>query len=174
MSTETQPSLLNKLHNLLASIYAIPGKIPEAFFLLFARIAVAPVFFLSGTKKVVDCSFLDVITFRFLSEDSDCYIDDTTYYLFEEGDWALPFIPGELAATLATVGEHLFPVLLVLGLATRLNALALFGMTFVIQFFVYPDAWPTHILWFFPLLYIISRGPGAISLDHLIAKFANR
>ena len=59
-------------------------------------------------------------------------------------------------------------MLLVVGLASRLSALALTGMTLVIQLFVYPDGWPEHVLWFALLLLIIARGPGAISLDHLI------
>jgi len=161
-----------KFHQSFASLYAIPEKIPHAFFQLLARLAIAPVFFLSGRQKVVDCSFWDVISLGFLNEDGDCYINDTTYYLFEEGDWALPFLSAELAAPLAAVAEHLLPALIVLGFATRLNALALLFMTAIIQFFVYPAAWSTHILWLFPLLFIISRGPGAISLDHLINKLS--
>jgi putative oxidoreductase len=66
---------------------------------------------------------------------------------------------------MATVAEHLFPVLLVLGLATRLSALALLGMTLVIQVFVYPDAWPTHLSWAALMLYLAGRGAGSLSLD---------
>ena len=62
----------------------------------------------------------------------------------------------------------MFPVLLVIGLASRLSALGLFGMTMVIQLFVFPDGWPEHILWVGLLLLIFARGPGALSLDHLI------
>ena len=65
----------------------------------------------------------------------------------------MPLIPPELAAHLATYAEHLFPLLLVLGLFTRLSAVALLGMTAVIQIFVYPDAWPTHLSWAGLLLY---------------------
>ncbi len=74
----------------------------------------------------------------------------------------------ELAAQMATVAEHVFPVLLVLGLCTRLSALALLGMTLVIQVFVYPDAWPTHLSWAGLLLYIAGRGAGNISLDRVL------
>jgi len=77
----------------------------------------------------------------------------------------LPVISPELAAHLSTYSEHLFPLLLVLGLFTRLSALALLGMTFVIEVFVYPDAWPTHLSWAGLLLIIIARGAGALSLD---------
>jgi putative oxidoreductase len=69
---------------------------------------------------------------------------------------------------MATTAEHVFPVLLVVGLASRLSALGLMVMTGVIQLLVYPDGWPDHILWFALLLLILARGPGAISLDHLV------
>ena len=91
-------------------------------------------------------------------------ITDTTYLLFRE-EYKLPLIPPEWAAQMATVSEHLFPVLLVLGLATRLSALALLGMTLVIQVFVYPDAWPTHLSWAALMLYLAGRGAGSLSLD---------
>jgi putative oxidoreductase len=74
----------------------------------------------------------------------------------------------QIAAYLATIGEHVFSVLLLIGLASRLSALGLFGMTMVIQLFVFPDSWPEHILWVALELVIVSRGPGAVSLDHLI------
>ena len=74
-------------------------------------------------------------------------------------------IPPELAARLATTAEHVFPVLLILGLMTRLSALGLLGMTAVIQIFVYPSAWQTHGLWATCFLILIARGPGAWSLD---------
>lgn len=94
-------------------------------------------------------------------------IKDSTWFLFEQ-EYALPLIPPELAAVMATLAEHLLPVLLILGLATRLSALGLLGMTAVIQIFVYPDAWVTHGLWAAVLLAVIARGPGRWSLDHLI------
>ncbi len=76
--------------------------------------------------------------------------------------------PPHLAAIMASVAEHLFPILLVLGLATRLSALALLGMTLVIQTFVFPEAWMTHGLWAAAFLTVIKFGPpGRISLDRL-------
>ncbi|SLN43644.1 DoxX [Aquimixticola soesokkakensis] len=93
-------------------------------------------------------------------------IKDSTYFLFEH-EYALPLIPSDLAAVLATLAEHALPVLLVLGLATRLSALGLLGMTLVIQTFVYPDAWQTHGLWGACFAALIARGPGRLSLDHL-------
>jgi putative oxidoreductase len=80
----------------------------------------------------------------------------------------LPLIPPEIAVHIAAYAEHLFPILLVLGIFTRLSALALFGMTLTIQIFVYPDAWPTHLSWAAILLYIAGRGAGVISLDRAL------
>jgi putative oxidoreductase len=118
---------------------------------LASRLGIAGIFWLSGRTKVEGWFSLT----------------DTTFLLFRE-DYALPLIPPEWAAYLATSAEHLFPVLLVLGLATRLSAAALLGMTAVIQFLVYPAAWPTHLTWAVPLLYLLGRGAGRWSLDALL------
>ncbi len=117
---------------------------------LAARVAVAAIFFLSGRTKV----------------DGLLTVNDSAYTLFRE-DYKVPLLPPELAAHLATYAEHLFPILLVLGLFTRLSALALLGMTAVIQIFVYPGAWPTHLSWAALMLYLIGRGAGPASLDHV-------
>ncbi|MDI1330620.1 DoxX family protein [Pseudomonas sp.] len=122
--------------------------IGDSFLVLVARIAIAAIFFMSGRTKVTD----------FLT------ITPSTYELFRT-EYALPLISPELAAHFSTYSEHLFPVLLVLGLFTRLSALALLGMTFVIEVFVYPDAWPTHLSWAGLLLLIVARGAGSLSLD---------
>jgi putative oxidoreductase len=87
--------------------------------------------------------------------------------LFRE-EYKVPLLPPEVSAYLATTAEHVFPILLVLGFASRLSALGLLGMTTVIELFVYPGAWPEHALWATILLWIIARGPGVVSLDHLI------
>lgn len=71
---------------------------------------------------------------------------------------------------MAATAEHLFPALILIGLATRFSALALLGMTIVIQFLVYPDAYPTHGVWAAALLFLVARGPGPVALDHLISK----
>src|SRR5882762_852751 len=83
-------------------------------------------------------------------------------------EYKLPLLPPDLAAHLAAYAEHLFPVLLVFGLLTRGSALALLGMTAVIQIFVYPDAWPTHLSWAAILLLLVGRGGGAWSLDRAL------
>ncbi len=126
--------------------------IPDAALLLIARLGIAAVFFLSGRTKVEG-----LLT-----------ITDGTYELFRT-DYQLPLVPPEIAAHAATYSEHLFPVLLVLGLFTRPAALALFGMTAVIEIFVYPDAWPTHLSWAALLLLLIARGGGRWSLDALFS-----
>jgi putative oxidoreductase len=125
--------------------------LPDALLLLVARLGIAAIFFLSGRTKVEG-----VLT-----------ITDGTYQLFEY-EYALPLISPAIAATAATWSEHIFPLLLVLGLGTRMSALALFGMTLVIQVFVYPDAWPTHLSWVAILLPLIARGGGAWSVDALL------
>ena len=125
--------------------------IPTALVLLIARLGVAAVFFMSGRTKV----------------DGILHITDSTYSLFET-DYKLPFVPPWYAAHAATYSEHFFPILLVLGLFSRVGALGLFGMTATIEIFVYPDAWPTHLSWAGLLIPIIARGGGAWSLDALL------
>jgi putative oxidoreductase len=137
---------LRGLWNLVAN--RLSTLIGDSFLVLVARIAIAAIFFMSGRTKVSD----------FMT------ITPSTYELFRT-EYALPLISPELAAHLSTYSEHLFPVLLVLGLLTRLSALALLGMTFVIEVFVYPDAWPTHLSWAGLLLLIVARGAGSLSLD---------
>jgi putative oxidoreductase len=92
---------------------------------------------------------------------------DTAVTLFAE-EYKLPLLPPELAAYLAISIELAAPVLLVLGLLTRPTALVLLGMTAVIEIFVYPLAWPTHLQWAAILLVLLCRGPGRLSLDHLL------
>jgi putative oxidoreductase len=94
---------------------------------------------------------------------------DTTLELFAD-EYQVPLLPPDLAANLAVSIEAVTPVLLVAGLFTRAAALVLLGMTAVIEIFVYPQAWPTHIQWVAMLLVLLARGPGAVSLDHLIRR----
>jgi putative oxidoreductase len=93
----------------------------------------------------------------------------TTMYLFET-EYKLPILSSNLAANMAVSIELSTPVLLVLGLLTRPAALVLLGMTTVIEVFVYPQAWPTHIQWAAMLLVLLARGPGQLSLDALIRQ----
>jgi putative oxidoreductase len=95
---------------------------------------------------------------------------DTTIELFTE-DYKVPLLPPEIAANMALAIEVTTPVLLVLGLLTRPAALVLLGMTAVIEIFVYPLAWPTHIQWAAMLLVLLCRGPGTFSLDYLLGRW---
>lgn len=132
---------------MLRRINALLGRLPWEVPALFARMIPASIFWASGQTKV-----------------DGWWIADSTWYLFEN-DYALPLVPPPVAAVMATFAEHFFPILLVLGLCTRLSALALLGMTTVIEVFVYPDAWPTHGLWAACFLALIAKGPGRLSLD---------
>lgn len=132
---------------LIRRLNGLGNAIPYAVLGLAARLAPAAVFWLSGRTKVEGLT-----------------LKPSTLFLFEN-EYALPLLPPELAARLATLAEHLFPVLLLLGLFSRASALALLLMTATIQIFVYPSAWPTHSLWAACLLLVIARGPGAWSLD---------
>jgi putative oxidoreductase len=119
--------------------------------LLIARAGIASVFFLSGRTKVEG-----LLT-----------ITDSAYSLFET-EYRLPLLTPYVAAHAATYAEHLFPILLILGLFTRAAALGLVGMTLVIEIFVYPDAWPTHLSWLAILLPLVAYGGGAWSLDRTL------
>ena len=126
--------------------------LPDDALLLLDRVAVAAIFFLSGRTKV----------------EGLFTIKPSTYELFRT-EYALPLLPPELAAHMATTAEHLFPLLLVLGLCTRGAALGLLGMTAVIEVFVYPDAWPTHLSWAALLLPLVAKGGGNWALDRVTA-----
>ena len=127
------------------------AAIPEAAVLLFVRIAIAHVFWASGQTKVEG--------FTLRPETIDLFRDE----------YKLPLISPEIAAPMAALAEHVLPILLVLGLFSRLSALGLIIMTLVIQFLVYPDAWwSQHSLWLGLLLVILVRGPGAWSLDRFV------
>lgn len=95
---------------------------------------------------------------------------DTTLTLFAD-EYKLPLVPPGLAAYTALGIELTTSVLLILGLLTRPAALVLLGMTTVIEVFVYPQAWPTHIQWAAMLLVLLCRGPGRLSLDHLLQRW---
>ncbi len=118
---------------------------------LAARVGVGSVFFLSGRTKV----------------DGLLTVNESAVTLFQE-EYKVPLLPPEIAAHMAAYAEHLLPLLLFAGLATRLSALGLLGMTAVIQVFVYPDAWPTHLTWAVPLLYLAGRGAGPLSADRAL------
>ncbi len=144
---------LSGLAAFIARVIGGMDAIPQSFLSLCARLFPAAVFWLSGETKV-----------------DGFHLKDSAIELFRE-EYALPLIDPTIAAYMAAFAEHFFPILLVIGLASRFAALALLGMTAVIEIFVYPDAWPLHGVWATCFLIVIARGPGILSLDHLIARY---
>ncbi len=145
---------------------AVFSRIPDSLIALIGRFSVAAIFWKSGQTKVQDFA-IDIVAGEFTigwPRLSDSVVD-----LFRD-EYRLPLIPPEWAAVMAAFAEHVFPVLLLIGLATRFSALALFFMTLVIQVFVYPDAYPTHGVWMTVLLLLVARGGGAVSLDHWLGR----
>lgn len=136
---------------------ALFESVPYSALALLARISIAAVFWQSGQTKVQGLNVFQ--------------LSDSAVFLFQE-EYKLPLVDPALAAHAAAIAEHLFPLLLIVGLASRFSAIALLTMTLVIQIFVYPDAWPTHGTWAACLLLIITRGPGVVSLDHIVARAA--
>jgi putative oxidoreductase len=126
---------------------ALLDRVPYTLLALPLRVGAAAVFWNSAITKLASW--------------------DTTIELFTD-EYKVPLLPPELAANLALSIELTMPVLLVLGLFTRAAALVLLGMTTVIEVFVYPLAWPTHIQWAAMLLMLICRGAGQLSLDHVV------
>jgi putative oxidoreductase len=136
------------------------GPLFEGMALLVTRLALAGIFWRSGRTKVEEGTWLQ--------------LSDVQLFLFESDFSGVP-IPPSIAAPMALYAETLFPILLVLGLATRFSAISLLIMTLVIQFFVFPEAWwSVHILWAAMAAILISRGPGLFSLDAIIGKLRSR
>jgi len=133
----------------LANLYARLERFPLSILQLAMRLGIAAVFFRSGLLKLESWQFA-VLLFR--------------------DEYQLPLISPEFGAQLATVVELGLPPLLALGLATRLATVPLLGMVAVIQIFVYPQAWTEHLLWASMLAFLLTRGPGVFSLDHLIER----
>ena len=136
----------------ICAITGLLEKIPQSLISLAARVFPAAVFWRSGQTKV-----------------EDFHVTENAIDLFRD-EYRLPFIDPALAANIAAFSEHFFPLLLVIGLASRFAALALLIMTAVIEIFVYPDAWPIHGVWATCFLIVIARGPGLFSLDHFLAR----
>lgn len=149
MSTVVTMDPSGRLHRAAKSLLATLDSLPWSILALPARLAGFAVFWRAGRVKLDDWQ--------------------GTILLFRE-EYRVPLLPPELAAYLATAAELGCAVLLLAGLLTRLSALALIALTLVIQLFVYPEAWPTHIQWLAFLLPLLARGPGELSLDHLIAR----
>lgn len=140
-------------------------RIPDSLVALLARFSIAAVFWTSGQTKIQG------LALNFVTGDFELgwpRLAASAVDLFKD-EYKLPVIAPELAAPMAATAEHLFPLLILIGLGTRFSALALLAMTLVIQVFVYPGAYTTHGTWAAVLLYLIARGPGGLSVDHWVA-----
>jgi putative oxidoreductase len=135
--------------NRIAAVIATLERFPLSILQLLFRVSMGAVFWYSGLTKIASWQ--------------------TTVLLFAN-EYKVPLLPPEIAASLATTIELSCPVLLIFGLAARLATLPMLGMTFVIGVFVYPEDWVEHIGWAAMLLFILTRGPGVLSLDHVIVK----
>src|SRR6267143_5235897 len=147
MSTAASGSAPNAALAALRRLIDLLDRVPYSALAVPLRLAVATVFWNSAMTKLDDWN--------------------AAVTLFAE-EYKVPLLPPEVAAYIAVSVELSMPVLLVLGLVTRGAALVLLAMTTVIEVFVYPQAWPTHIQWTAMLLVLLCRGPGALSLDHLL------
>jgi putative oxidoreductase len=143
------------MKSLIASVIRLFEQSPYWLIALLGRFAIAVVFWKSGRSKVDGWNIFTV--------------NDKTKFLFQE-EYKVPLLPPELSALMAQIAEHVLPVLLILGLATRFSALGLLVMTAVIQFFVYPNAYALHASWAAILLMLIKSGPGIVSLDNWILR----
>jgi putative oxidoreductase len=148
VAANSEAGLVGTIQRVVAAL----DRIPYWLIALAARVFPAALFWQSGQTKV-----------------AEWHLKPGTIALFQN-EYQLPLIDPSVAAYLSAFGELFFPVLLVIGLATRFAALGLLFMTAVIEIFVYPGAWPTHGVWAACFLIVIARGPGALSLDHLIAR----
>jgi putative oxidoreductase len=143
--------------------------IPYAPVALFLRVVAAHPFFVSGQTKIEGPTIGATILGWDMTMQLPLTLRDATIALFEN-EYKLPLISPGVAAHLTAGVEFLLPIMLAVGLATRLSAVALLAMTMVIQFFIYPDAWwSVHAYWAALLCALISKGPGTISLDHLLS-----
>jgi len=154
------------MNTAVTRVIALLEKIPHSLIAFIARFSIAAVFWKSGQTKVEGLA-IDLI-------DGTVQLgwprlSDSTLPLFRS-EYPVPLLSPEVAAHLAAFAEHFFPILILIGFATRFSAMALLGMTLTIQLFVYPDAYPTHGTWAAVLLYLMARGPGVLAVDHLIAR----
>jgi putative oxidoreductase len=183
-SFDGNPPVLGPVGRFYRAVYGrVQAVIGHNLLSLFARLAIAGVFWRSFLNKVETQGVFDYVE---LINDFEVHrslikipafpitIEAATFRNFGPGGmFELPLIPGHLAAIMATAGEGLLPVLLVLGLASRFAATGLIAMALVIQVFVFPSNihfWGTLSLWLVPLLYLVSKGPGAISLDYVLSR----
>ncbi|AAY90577.2 DoxX family protein [Pseudomonas protegens] len=162
MNTQTETPIAGLVNRIIQGF----ERIPYSLIAFIARFSIAAVFWKSGQTKVEGLA-IDLVDGTF--QLGWPRLADSTIPLFKS-EYHVPLLTPEVAAHLAAFAEHFFPMLILLGLATRFSALALLGMTLTIQLFVYPDAYPTHGTWAAIFLLLMARGPGVLSLDHLLAR----
>jgi len=167
-SIVTTPSRVDpsRLEGPIRTLTGLLSRIPDSLIALVGRFSIAAVFWKSGQTKIQGFA-VDIVSGEF--QFGVPRLSDSVVALFRD-EYRLPLVPPEVAAPLAAFAEHLFPLLILLGLATRFSAVALLVMTMTIQLLVYPDAYPTHGVWATVLLFLIAKGAGTFSLDHLIAR----
>lgn len=160
------PAGAGALSRMLATVVGLFERIPHSLVALLARFSIAAVFWSSGQTKIEGLA-INIVDGEF--ELGWPRLSDSALTLFQY-EYQLPVIPPEIAAPMAATAEHIFPILILFGLATRFSALALLVMTLVIQVFVYPGAYATHGTWAAVLLFLMMRGPGLLSIDHWLAS----
>lgn len=145
------------------------GCIPESLIAALGRFSIAAVFWKSGQTKIEGFA-MDIIdgSFQF----GWPHLSDSAIALFRD-EYRVPLLSPGFAAQFTAIAELVFPVLLLIGLATRFSAAVLLAITLAIQVFVYPDAYPTHGAWATVLLYLMARGAGTFSADYWIARRMN-
>lgn len=152
----------NMLVRIFRAANALLMQLPEDLVSLVSRLAIASVFWRSVQTKISGWELFGQ-SLQFFN------VSSSTVLLFQY-EYRLPLLSPTAAAYAGTAAEFFFPILLVLGLGTRFAALGLLAVTAVIQFLVFPDAWPTHILWFALLLYLLKHGGGRFALDHVVNR----
>ena len=157
------PSSLARAVGAIAGLFS---HLPNTLIAFIARFSIAAVFWNSGQTKIEGLA-INLVSGEFAL--GWPRLSDSALALFQD-EYKLPLLSPGLAAPMAALAEHVLPLLLLFGLATRYSALALLGMTLVIQLFVYPGAYATHGTWAAVLLYLMAHGPGKLSVDHWLAR----
>lgn len=167
--TVQTPANVTGAVRLIQKLIGLMVCIPDSLIAFVGRFSIAAIFWKSGQTKIEGLA-IDIINGDFTI--GIPRLSDSAVYLFRK-EYRLPLLPPELAATTAATAEHVFPLLILVGLATRFSAVALLVMTMTIQLLVYPDAYPTHGVWAAVLLFLVAKGPGTLSVDQLIANRFN-
>jgi len=133
----------------IASLWDLVARTPLSIHQLLFRLAIAGVFLHAGLLKLQSW--------------------ESTVALFRD-EYKVPVLPPEAAAAMSASIEVGCSLLLLAGLGTRVATLPLLGMIATIQLFVYPQAWPEHLVWGSILAVLLTRGGGAVSIDHVLAR----